>query len=275
MRPKFALIRIVTSIVIFGVFIFLIRNSLLYDVKFQRNSIEQPGTFDGDGVNPIYDAFDRINSFLWKRAFSESQVSRDRFYQNLPLTTANLDRQSHLCKSLSGSIFVGLISKPDSFDQRNLIRSTLGKQVNRSNQRMLFFIGESTNETVNSLVAAEFAARQDIVRLAFVDNYYNLTLKTLSFLEYFNAYCDNFKFAIKLDDDVFVNWPGIEQFLLQRVAEERPTIYCKVLYKTRVIRDSSNKWYMDRKQFPASYYPDYCGGLRWFAAGHWPRNAQI
>lgn len=272
MRTKFFLLRIVPSFVIFVLFVFIFQNDLLYSYddqtyddpidQFEWNSTQSSGFVGEESLNSIYEALDRINSMLWNRAYSESQVNQTILYESLPLTTANLDQQGHLCKSANGSIFVGLISKPDSFEQRNLIRNTLGKQVNQSNEKMLFFIGKSKNTTVNRLVDEEFAAKQDIVRLEFIENYYNLTLKTLSFLEYFTAYCDHFKFAFKLDEDVFVNWPGIHEFLLEQVAEERPTIYCKVQIKNRVIRDSSNKWYMNREQFAEQVYPNYCGGLR-------------
>ena len=260
MRKKFFFIRTLPILVIYLLLVFIIKNDLLYTYKANSTLGQQFSSFNDDSFNSIYDAIDSINSMLKRRAYSERQVNETTLYESL--TKANLDQQGYLCKSATGNIFVGLMSKVNSFERRNLIRDTLGRQVNHANQKMLFFVGESTNKTVNELVDAEVAARQDIVRLEFVDDYYNLTLKTLSFLQYFDAYCDNFKFAIKLDDDVFLNWHGMQEFLLERTDEERPTIYCKVNRRARVIRDSSNKWYMDRKKFPAPVYPNYCGGPR-------------
>ena len=264
MRKKFILIRTAPILVIFILLVFIIKNDLLYSYELDANSTSsQSSSFgDGDRMNGINDVIDSINSMLWRRAYSDSQVNLTTLYESLSLTKAGLAQSGYLCESAAGNAFVGLMSKADSFERRNLIRDTLGKQVNQSNQKMLFFVGESRNETVNELVDEEFTIYQDIVRLEFAEDYWNLTLKTLSFLEYFNDHCNNFKFAIKLDDDVFLNWYGILEFLQEHAAEERPTIYCKVHRRARVIRDSSNKWYMDRKNYPAPVYPNYCGGPR-------------
>lgn len=264
MRKKFILIRTVPFLVIFIPLVCIIKNDLPYSYELESNSTlgQQSSSMEGGSFDTIYDAIDSINSMLRRRAYSESQVNLTTLYEGLSLTKVNLDQYGYLCSSAASSIFIGLMSRADSFERRNLIRDTLGKQVNQSNQKMLFFIGQSTNKTVNELVGEESTIRQDIVRLEFVEDYYNLTLKTISFLEYFNAYCGQFKFAVKLDDDVFLNWYGMQEYLLEQAAEKRPTIYCKVHRRARVIRDSSNKWYMDRKNFPAPFYPNYCGGPR-------------
>lgn len=263
MRKKYLLFRILPILGSLILLVLIIQNGLFYSEPDLNETFGQQssGSFGEESLNRINDVLDRLNSVLRSQAISGSQVNLKTLYESISLTKLNLAEHGPLCESDAGDLFVGLISKPDSFEQRNVIRDTLGKQVNQSKQKMLFFIGESRNETVNVLVNEEFAIRKDVVRLAFVDGYYNLSLKTLSFLEYFNAHCSHFKFAIKLDDDVFLNWQGIQRFLLEKAADERPTIYCKVHRRARVIRDSSNKWYMDRKNFPARFYPNYCGGL--------------
>ena len=260
MRKKYILFRVAPFAVILFLIVLIIQNGLLD--SSEPMSGQQPNeSFSEQSLNRISDVLDSINGALWGPAFSESEVNLTTLYESIPLTRLNLAEQGHLCKSEGNDLFVGLMSKPDAFEQRNVIRDTLGKQVTQAKQKMLFFIGKSRNETVNQLVEQEFATGQDIVHLAFVEDYYNLTLKTLAFLEFFSDHCDHFKFAIKLDDDVFLNWQGMQSFLLEQAADERPAIYCHVLRKARVIRDLSNKWYMDRKNYPAPFYPDYCKGL--------------
>lgn len=215
-------------------------------------------------THPILNAFDQLNSLLKKRAYSNDQVNHTKLYENLKLIKLNLEFYGHLCKSEdlnSTFILIGLMSRVDSFERRNLIRETLGKQVKSSNQKLLFFVGESLNETINELVDDEVKNYEDIVRLEFTEDYYNLTLKTLSFLEYFNNFCDNsFKYAIKLDDDVFLNWFVMHTYLINEISNNKPIIYCKVHRRSRVIRDQSNKWYLDREIYPKPIYPNYCGG---------------
>lgn len=179
MRKKFILIRTVPLLVIFILLAFIIKNDLLHSYELDTNSTrgQQSSSF-GDEGNSIYDVIDSINSMLRRRAYSDSQVNLTTLYESLSLTKSNLARYGYLCESASGNVFVGLMSKADSFERRNLIRDTLGKQVNQSNQKMLFFVGESRNETVNELVDEEMAINQDVVRLELVvEDYYNLTLK--------------------------------------------------------------------------------------------------
>ena len=235
---KFILVRFVPILIILPTFfilvVFLIKNDLNANSVFVRRFSSPRG----------------------------DHVNHTTLFKSLNLTKANLAQHGYLCESASGNVFVGLISKASMFQRRSLIRETLGKQVNESNQKILFFVGKSRDETVNERLDKEFATSQDIVRLEFIEDYHNLTLKTLAFLEYFNEYCNNFKFAIKLDDDVFLNWHGILGFLQDKEAEERPTIYCNVYVGGVPIRDRNSKWFMDRKNYPAPVYPNFCGGRR-------------
>jgi len=54
-------------------------------------------------------------------------------------------------------------------------------------------------------VDAEFARHGDLVQGNFVDSYKNLTLKAVMGLRWMSQYCSEAPFAIKTDDDTFLN----------------------------------------------------------------------
>ena len=266
MRAKFILFKFIPVAITFALLVFLINNNLNIELRL---SIGDSKTNEGND--------------LFTHAY---RINLTRLYESISLTTANLDLSGYLCnqnKKSTNATLIGLMTRADAFDRRNLIRQTLGKQiedqqnhlilkrnlkqnfpfsgkqVNATNQALLFFIAKSPNEKVNEQVDEEFVAYQDLVRLEYIEDYYNLTLKSIAFLEYFNRYCNGFKYAIKLDDDILPNWYTMQQFLMKQPDDE-PSIYCKVHKRPPVIRDISNKWAIRREDYSANYYPDYCAG---------------
>jgi len=58
---------------------------------------------------------------------------------------------------------------------------------------------------LKAAVDAEFARHGDLVQGNFVDSYKNLTLKAVMGLRWMSQYCSEAPFAIKTDDDTFLN----------------------------------------------------------------------
>jgi len=54
-------------------------------------------------------------------------------------------------------------------------------------------------------IDAEFAQHADLVQGNFIDSYKNLTLKAVLGLRWMSQYCSQAPFAIKTDDDTFLN----------------------------------------------------------------------
>ena len=46
----------------------------------------------------------------------------------------------------------------------------------------------------------------------FIDNYFNLTLKTISMMKWISDYCYKVKYVLKVDDDMFVNMQNLTDF---------------------------------------------------------------
>jgi hypothetical protein len=53
----------------------------------------------------------------------------------------------------------------------------------------------------------------DLIVANFKDSYDNLTLKTMSTLEWMDSYCNQSEYILKTDDDMFINVPNLLSFI--------------------------------------------------------------
>lgn len=53
----------------------------------------------------------------------------------------------------------------------------------------------------------------DLIVANFEDSYDNLTLKTMSSMEWIDSYCNQSDFVLKTDDDMFINVPNLLSFI--------------------------------------------------------------
>ncbi|XP_021485480.2 beta-1,3-galactosyltransferase 4 [Meriones unguiculatus] len=114
-------------------------------------------------------------------------------------------------------LLILVCTAPEHVNQRNAIRGSWGaiREARGFRVRTLFLLGEPAGQHFADL-AAESAAQEDILQASFQDSYRNLTLKTLSGLNWANKYCPMARYILKTDDDVFVNVPELVSELIQR-----------------------------------------------------------
>lgn len=100
-------------------------------------------------------------------------------------------------------------------------------------------------------IDAEDKLYGDLIVGNFVDSYSNLTLKTLSMLEWVDTYCPRVPKFLKTDDDMFINIPRL---LAYASAPNRinatNTIWGKVLKKSLPKRTPKSKYYLSPLQYP-------------------------
>ncbi len=111
-----------------------------------------------------------------------------------------------------GGLFIAIISAPDYFDKREVIRQTwfrhmfmlsvLGKLKLR---RFGFILGMTQNKDTQKRIEEESAKYNDILQIDMMDHYYNLTLKVVGLTNWLNNHCSQVDFVLKVDDDVYVN----------------------------------------------------------------------
>ncbi|KAM7104390.1 UDP-GlcNAc:betaGal beta-1,3-N-acetylglucosaminyltransferase 7 isoform 1-T1 [Molossus nigricans] len=160
-------------------------------------------------------------------------------------------------------------------DRREAIRQTWGLEqdsVGRGQgaRRTLFLLGTAAKQEERAhyqqLLAYEDRLYGDILQWDFLDSFFNLTLKEIHFLKWFDIYCPNVRFIFKGDDDVFVNPTNLLEFLADRRPQE-DLFVGDVLQHARPIRKKENKYYIPGALYSKASYPPYAGGGGFLMAG--------
>lgn len=119
-------------------------------------------------------------------------------------------------------LLILVCSATEHLNQRNAIRASWGgvRAARGLRVQTLFLLGEPhgtySDQGSQKQLERESAAKGDILQAAFQDSYRNLTLKTLSGLNWADKYCPIARYVLKTDDDVFVNVPELVAELIRR-----------------------------------------------------------
>ncbi|XP_059056043.1 beta-1,3-galactosyltransferase 5-like [Achroia grisella] len=167
-----------------------------------------------------------------------------------------------LCPALGArlKLMILVTSAPSNASARDAVRLTWGHYTARVDVSMAFVLGMPP-DSLKAAVDAEDALYGDIIVGRFVDSYSNLTLKTLSMLEWIDTYCPRVPKILKTDDDMFINVPRLLQFASapSRVNATK-TIWGKVVKKSLPKRTTRSKYYVSPVQFPGKVFPDFATG---------------
>lgn len=104
-------------------------------------------------------------------------------------------------------------SAPKNQNRRTAIRETWGQYASYGNISIGFMIGTTNNRSIEDSLEVESDVYGDIVRAHFVEHYDNLTLKTISILEWADSYCSQAEFILNVDDDMFINVMQLMAFI--------------------------------------------------------------
>jgi len=74
--------------------------------------------------------------------------------------------------------------------------------------KLWFIVGRDRSDDVQSKIINESRSFDDMIRGDFYDHYHNMTIKNIFGFVKVNQFC-NYKFLVKADDDVFINFPLI------------------------------------------------------------------
>ena len=117
------------------------------------------------------------------------------------------------------SIFIAVISAPDNFEKRNLIRQTWRKNLNSNHDGVMglsgfaFSLGMTQNNMTQSKIDQESKMYGDIIQSDVLDSYKNLTLKLVGLFNWLYRNCAKADFVFKVDDDVYVNVRNLVQLV--------------------------------------------------------------
>ena len=161
-------------------------------------------------------------------------------------------------------------------DRRAAIRDTWGsatstgrwpkdneKNASCGGLRLAFVLGLQGDEAVNRAVREEHAHYNDIVQGDFIDDYHNMTLKSLLGLKIVDERCPGVSYLLKTDDDMIVNLPYLLQLLTNKRLQR--SIMGPVNVRARVHR--AGKWKLTHEEFPFSIFPPYESGSAYVITG--------
>ncbi|KAF7989688.1 hypothetical protein HCN44_008362 [Aphidius gifuensis] len=157
------------------------------------------------------------------------------------------------------NLIIVVMSAPGNIEARTGIRQTWGHFGQRSDMSVVFIIGQTNNTKLEKIINNENALYGDIISGKFYDSYSNLTLKTISTLEWTNKYCSKAKFLLKTDDDMFINVPRLLSFI-KKHDKIKNIIYGRLAKKWKPIRNKKSKYYVSQGQFKSQYFPDFTTG---------------
>ena len=142
------------------------------------------------------------------------------------------------------------------FDRRQSVRKTwVNEAKTEYNISVYFVLGLNQNNCSNELIRKESEQFNDIIQFDFIDNYYNLTLKMISILNWVQNNCQSSQYILKADDDVIINI----RRLLEKLSSFKPGI---TGYKVTERRntDKCHRSYLPDEYYGKEWLPDYVWG---------------
>ena len=174
-------------------------------------------------------------------------------------------------------ILIVVCSAVENIDRRKAIRSTWGDRslLAGAGASLVFVVARTdlvrSPPGIRRRVATEYHRQGDVVQCDFIDNYVNLTAKTVAALRWAARACPRVRYVMKSDDDVYVDVAA----LTRRLEEERTSqistfgvddaaadafIIGQVIDSARPVRDRRSKWYTATSVYPSEFYPPYASG---------------
>ncbi|XP_059351834.1 lactosylceramide 1,3-N-acetyl-beta-D-glucosaminyltransferase-like [Daphnia carinata] len=166
-------------------------------------------------------------------------------------------------------LFVAVISAPNYFEKRDIIRQTWLRQLQIDSGLSVnlagfgFVIGRTDDRDTQHKIESESSTYGDILQMDMVDVYYNQTLKVVGLLNWINHHCSKIDFFLKVDDDVYINTRNLAT-VMKNLDPAEPSVY-GTASDSIVRRDG--KFEISLEVWPWSKYPIYSMGAAILMAG--------
>lgn len=178
-------------------------------------------------------------------------------------------RNENFCRNSIGLKYLIYIhTSPKNKEKRENIRQTWANKNLYIDRRtsVVFMMGIDDHWTKDVKEEAEMYG--DIVQGDFLDSYHNLSIKGVIALKWIHLYCKDIQFAIKADDDAFVNIFRILSIIKAEQDKEiaKKLVVCPLWPNNSmpILRDPKKclKWCIKDTEFPGrKRYPRYCAGI--------------
>ena len=200
--------------------------------------------------------------------------SDDADKDELPMNVSYVMQNPRLCADAPNLKYIVYFhSAPGNTERRDLMRQTWGnaRLLKDHSSRVVFLVGLPKDNATQENLRTEFAQHGDIVQGNFHDDYRNLTLKGIMGLKWISTYCAQAQYALKSDDDAFVNIFGV-MGVMEKYADKNKLVAC-IAYNEGsmpILRypRSCYKWCIKyREMIGRRFYPKYCAGLAFLLSG--------
>uniref|UniRef100_A0A6I8RB52 Hexosyltransferase n=4 Tax=Xenopus tropicalis TaxID=8364 RepID=A0A6I8RB52_XENTR len=165
------------------------------------------------------------------------------------------------------SLLLAIKSSPANYERREAVRKTWGveKTYNGFQVKRIFLIGtpkQKYEKRMMQLLTIESQLYNDVLQWDFYDSFYNLTLKQVLFLTWFEAKCPGAKYIFDGDDDVFVNTVNVITYLnsLSKDGNKHHLFVGALNTNMPPIRQTNRKYYVPQALFKGNKFDPYCGG---------------
>ncbi|TRY69931.1 hypothetical protein TCAL_02825 [Tigriopus californicus] len=193
-----------------------------------------------------------------KQHDARAPLVRDIFQHSWKVSGADICQ-----KKPKVDILVVVISSPSHILQRNSIRESWGEQVKeRKRMALLFILGRSPD--LDQHVINESIQYEDIVLTNHEDTYENLSLKILAALQWYQDFCPQAKYLVKVDDDVFMQIPRLHTLLAgmnrSKLNHGKKLILGNVASGWAPSHEINSKYYISPKEFNKTVFPAFVTG---------------
>uniref|UniRef100_A0A1B6CA38 Hexosyltransferase n=2 Tax=Clastoptera arizonana TaxID=38151 RepID=A0A1B6CA38_9HEMI len=226
-----------------------------------------------DNVQPTHTKTSNVKSnhviqIIKRKGENEGAKSSKKILTRSMYEAGHNISSTDLCPEFGAQLklMVAVTSAPQHKDARMAVRQTWGHFGQRKDVVIAFVVGLTLKSDIEAGISMESEMYGDIIQGKFVDSYDNLTLKTVSILEWVDNYCSHARFVLKTDDDMFINMPKLLEFVDSHWNSKR-TIFGRLAKKWKPIRNSRSKYYASVDQFPPSVFPDFTTGPAYLLTG--------
>ncbi|RUS91277.1 hypothetical protein EGW08_000989 [Elysia chlorotica] len=164
------------------------------------------------------------------------------------------------------------------------LNTTTIKEGSMGEIMIVFFVGSSSlvsSKDKQDKLFKEAKIYGDIYQADFIDTYQNLTLKSISILNFVSLYCPNARYVAKIDDDIYVSIPVLMKevkLVTKRLAVEShnksngflttPKFAWGFLFRAASpMRKKNHKWYTSLEDYSPKFYPNYLSGTAYVMSG--------
>ena len=198
---------------------------------------------------------------LWPSSVCKTPTSGRKDEDDWETTKVAAAKTSTLQPVVQDTILLVIVcSALGNFAERQSIRDSWASEPGLTHVKVIFLVGHVGNDTsaLQVNVTHESDKFGDILQEDFIDNYSNLTVKSLMLLKWYVQECSNVPYALKTDDDVYVN---LRQLYKLVSANKKPNLLTgSLICEAHPIRDPYNKWYVPDYLYDRKKFPNYLSG---------------